>query len=104
MPYDTHKIAVIYVAEYQENDEVAILRNQYGSSRYMEFLSGLGELVRLRDCSVCDVYTGGLERNGVDGEYAYCWRSELAQGMLVTCLRYVGHVLKICRSRDEYNC
>ncbi|XP_046856190.1 uncharacterized protein LOC124449301 [Xenia sp. Carnegie-2017] len=96
MSYDTHKIAVIYVAEYQENDEVAILRNQYGSSRYMEFLSGLGELVRLRDCSVCDVYTGGLERNGVDGEYAYCWRSELAQVMF--------HIATLMKQRKRSNC
>ena len=46
----------------------------------MEFLSGLGELVRLRDCSLLEVYTGGLDRNGADGEYAYSWRSEIAQG------------------------
>ena len=82
-PYDTHKIGVIYVGPDQGDDEVSILRNQYGSSRYMEFLSGLGELVRLRDqSSLCEVYTGGLERNGADGEFAYSWRSEIAQGWL----------------------
>lgn len=81
-PFDTHKIGVIYVGADQENDEVSILRNQYGSSRYMAFLSGLGELVRLRDCLLCEVYTGGLERNGADGHYAYSWRSEIAQGQL----------------------
>ena len=81
-PYDTHKIGVIYVGPDQGHDEVSILRNQYGSSRYMEFISSLGELVRLRDCSLCEVYTGGLDRNGADGEYAYSWRSEIAQGGL----------------------
>ena len=58
---------------------MAILRNAYGSSRYMNFLSGLGELIRLRDCSLSEVYTGGLDRNGADGEHAYNWRSEIAQ-------------------------
>lgn len=48
----------------------------------MEFLSGLGELVRLRDCLLCEVYTGGLEKNGADGEYAYSWRSDIAQGRI----------------------
>ncbi|XP_028417409.1 tuberin-like [Dendronephthya gigantea] len=80
-PFDTHKIGVIYVGRDQENDEVSILRNQYGSSRYMAFLSGLGELVRLRDFLLCEVYTGGLERNGADGHYGYSWRSEIAQVM-----------------------
>ena len=81
--YDTHKIGVIYVGPNQEDDEVAILRNLYGPSRYMNFLSGLGELIRLRDCSLSEVYTGGLDRNGADGEYAYNWRSEIAQSKLI---------------------
>ena len=79
-PYDTHKIGVIYVAPGQHDNESAILGNVYGSSRYMSFLSGLGTLVRLRDCPPAEIYTGGLDRNGEDGEYAYSWQDDICQG------------------------
>lgn len=78
-PYDTHKIGVIYVAPGQHDNESAILGNVYGSSRYMSFLSGLGTLVRLRDCPPAEIYTGGLDRNGEDGEYAYSWQDDICQ-------------------------
>lgn len=64
----------------QHDNEAAILRNVYGSSRYMKFLSGLGTLVRLRDCPPAEIYTGGLDRNGADGEFAYSWQDDICQG------------------------
>ena len=79
-PYDTHKIGVIYVGPGQHDNEAAILGNVYGSSRYMTFLSGLGTLVRLRDCPPAEIYTGGLDRNGEDGEFAYSWQDDICQG------------------------
>ncbi|XP_015768229.1 PREDICTED: tuberin-like [Acropora digitifera] len=78
-PYDTHKIGVIYVGPGQHDNEAAILGNVYGSSRYMTFLSGLGTLVRLRDCPPAEIYTGGLDRNGEDGEFAYSWQDDICQ-------------------------
>ena len=93
-PYDTHKVGVIYVGPGQHESEAAILRNVYGSSRYVKFLAGLGRLVRLRDCSPAEVYTGGLDRNGADGEFAYSWQDDISQGMLITlyslCLCFLG--------------
>ncbi|XP_032221463.2 tuberin-like isoform X2 [Nematostella vectensis] len=78
-PYDTHKIGVIYVGEGQHDVETAILRNVYGSARYMRFLGGLGRLVRLRDCAPAEIYLGGLDREGADGEFAYSWQDDICQ-------------------------
>ena len=64
----------------QHDNEAAILSNVYGSSRYMQFLAGLGTLVRLRDCPLAEIYTGGLDRNGADGEFAYSWQDDICQG------------------------
>ena len=80
----------------QHDNEAAILRDVYGSSRYMKFLSGLGTLVRLRDCPPAEIYTGGLDRNGADGEFAYSWQDDICQGSkwcgkngsLKKCLRF----------------
>lgn len=55
------------------------MSNTFGSSRYMELLSGLGQLVRLADCPP-DMYLGGLDRSGTDGEFAYFWQDEITQG------------------------
>jgi hypothetical protein len=37
-PYETHKVGVIYVGPGQASNEAEILRNQFGSLRYAEFL------------------------------------------------------------------
>ncbi|CAG0893492.1 unnamed protein product [Darwinula stevensoni] len=64
---DKHKIAVIYVAEGQE-DKSSILRNSGGSQSYEEFLSGLGWEVELASHVG---FTGGLQRaNRSTGETA----------------------------------
>ena len=80
-PYDHHKIGVLYVGPDQESNETAILANQFGSHRYVQFLSGLGKLTSLLDCSYTEVYTGGLDRNGADGKFAYSWRDDITQGL-----------------------
>ena len=69
--YDTNKIGVIYAGPGQHDNEAAILSNVCGSSRYTQFLAGLGTLLRLRDCPPAEIYTEGLDRNGAEGEFAY---------------------------------
>ncbi|RXM27679.1 Tuberin [Acipenser ruthenus] len=79
-PYDTHKIGVVYVGEGQINNEVAILSNEYGSYRYAQFLTGLGKLIHLKDCDPDQIFLGGLDQYGDDGEFTYCWHDDIMQG------------------------
>ncbi|XP_064179388.1 ral GTPase-activating protein subunit alpha-1 isoform X9 [Anguilla rostrata] len=60
---ETHKIAVFYVAEGQE-DKHSILSNTRGSHAYEDFVSGLGWEVNLT--SHCG-FMGGLQRNRSTG-------------------------------------
>ncbi|KAI5700688.1 hypothetical protein M8J75_002012 [Diaphorina citri] len=76
-PYETHKVGVLYVGPGQGNSEQEILRNQYGSIRYMDFLQRLGTLIKLTDADPLNVFLGGLETNGSDGKYTYSWQDEV---------------------------
>ncbi|XP_008487831.1 tuberin [Diaphorina citri] len=78
-PYETHKVGVLYVGPGQGNSEQEILRNQYGSIRYMDFLQRLGTLIKLTDADPLNVFLGGLETNGSDGKYTYSWQDEVMQ-------------------------
>lgn len=78
-PYETHKVGVIYVGPGQVNSETDILRNQFGSLRYAEFLQRLGTLIKLADADPQNVFLGGLERNGNDGKFAYIWQDDVMQ-------------------------
>uniref|UniRef100_A0A8D8YNL1 Tuberin n=5 Tax=Cacopsylla melanoneura TaxID=428564 RepID=A0A8D8YNL1_9HEMI len=78
-PYETHKVGVLYVGPGQANSELDILRNQYGSIRYMEFLQRLGTLIKLTDADPLNVFLGGLETNGSDGKNTYSWQDEVMQ-------------------------
>jgi len=78
--YETHKIGVLYIGPGQENDEAAILLNEFGSSRYAQFLHGLGSLICLRD--IFDrgaTYLGGLDYSDGDGDFAYMWEDDVMQ-------------------------
>lgn len=77
-PYETHKIGVLYVGAGQASNEIEILANQHGSLRYTEFLKRLGTLVRLRDVDE-NVFLGGLDRNGENGDFAYIWQDDVTQ-------------------------
>ena len=77
--FNTHKFGVLYVGNGQENSETEILGNEFGSTRYTDFISGLGNLVKLTECSQ-DIYTGGMERTGADGKFAYFWKDDTTQG------------------------
>ncbi len=77
-PYETHKIGVVYV-DRNQTAELEILSNTFGSSRYQDFLSGLGPLLRLPDIPPDMVYLGGLDHSGTDGEFAYCFHDDITQ-------------------------
>ncbi|KFM71943.1 Tuberin, partial [Stegodyphus mimosarum] len=78
-PYDTHKIGVVYVGPGQVDKEVAILSNVYGSTRYVNFLHGLGSMVRLTDVDPHTTYLGGLDTKGEDGKFALIWHDDVMQ-------------------------
>ncbi|XP_039072543.1 ral GTPase-activating protein subunit alpha-2 isoform X3 [Hyaena hyaena] len=63
---ETHKIAVFYIAEGQE-DKCSILSNERGSQAYEDFVAGLGWEV---DLSTHCGFMGGLQRNGSTGQTA----------------------------------
>uniref|UniRef100_A0A8C1L4X3 Ral GTPase activating protein, alpha subunit 2 (catalytic) n=1 Tax=Cyprinus carpio TaxID=7962 RepID=A0A8C1L4X3_CYPCA len=63
---ETHKIAVFYIGEGQE-DKCSILSNTEGSQAYEDFVSGLGWEVNL--ATHCG-FMGGLQRNGSTGSTA----------------------------------
>uniref|UniRef100_A0A673LUC3 Rap-GAP domain-containing protein n=1 Tax=Sinocyclocheilus rhinocerous TaxID=307959 RepID=A0A673LUC3_9TELE len=63
---ETHKIAVFYIGEGQE-DKYSILSNAEGSQAYEDFVSGLGWEVNL--ATHCG-FMGGLQRNGSTGSTA----------------------------------
>lgn len=48
-PYETHRVGVLYIREGQVNSEVEILKNSFGSLRYVKFLQNLGSLVKISD-------------------------------------------------------
>lgn len=77
-PYETHKIGVLYVGQGQASNEIEILANQYGTLRYTKFLKRLGTLVRLKDIDE-NIFLGGLDRNGENGEFAYIWQDDVTQ-------------------------
>lgn len=78
-PYETHKVGVIYIGPGQCNNETEILKNSFGSVRYMEFLSKLGTLISLQDADPQTYFLGGLEQNGNDGKFAYIWQDDVMQ-------------------------
>lgn len=63
---ETHKIAVFYIGEGQE-DKCSILSNTEGTQAYEDFVSGLGWEVDL--ATHCG-FMGGLQRNGSTGNTA----------------------------------
>ncbi|XP_054850623.1 tuberin isoform X2 [Eublepharis macularius] len=97
-PYDTHKIAVLYVGEGQSNQELAILSNEHGSYRYTEFLTGLGKLIELKDCQPDKIYLGGLDVCGEDGQFTYCWHDDIMQAIF--------HIATLMPTKDldKYRC
>ena len=76
--YETHKVGVVYVGQGQATDEQAILRNQYGSTRYQNFLSGLGTLLDISTIDPAHVFLGGLDHRE-DGTFHIVWQDDAMQ-------------------------
>lgn len=76
-PLENHKVGVLYVAAGQSN-EVEILANLDGSTRYNRFIKGLGTAVNLRKSSK-GFYAPGLSDKGQDGDECYVWQDEIMQ-------------------------
>lgn len=77
-PYETHKIGVIYVGPGQAKCRSAMLSNMVGSSRYTNFLLGLGQVIYLPNVDKKVCYVGGLDES-VDGPLAISWGDHLNQ-------------------------
>ena len=80
---ETHKIAVIYVAEGQE-DKHSILSNATGSQAYEEFVSGLGWEVELDSHTG---FMGGLSKNRVTGETSVYYATSFVEIMFHVATR-----------------
>ncbi|XP_075452355.1 ral GTPase-activating protein subunit alpha-2 isoform X4 [Ascaphus truei] len=74
---ETHKIAVFYIAEGQE-DKCSILANSGGSKAYEDFVGGLGWEV---DLSTHCGFMGGLQRNGSTGQTAPYYATSTVEGI-----------------------
>jgi len=75
--FETHKIGIIYVAPYQTKEEeilanvegelhfsfviAGVLTYFLGSRRYLKFLRGMGDIVRLKEFAT-EYYVAGLDR------------------------------------------
>ncbi|KAK9386897.1 hypothetical protein V1515DRAFT_536773 [Lipomyces mesembrius] len=74
-----HKIGIIYIG-LNQTSEREILSNSVGSKAYLDFLDGMGMLIRLRGNK--QVYTGGLDtEHDIDGEFAYAWSDKITQAI-----------------------
>lgn len=77
-PQETHKIGVLYVGPRQTTEQ-QILRNSFGSYRYMTFIQGLGTVLELSNVSQDEVFLGGLDTIGNDGQLVYIWQDDVMQ-------------------------
>ncbi|KAI4456255.1 tuberin [Holotrichia oblita] len=96
-PYETHRIGVIYVGHGQCNIETEILKNKFGSVRYVEFLQNLGTLIKLSDVDPQVIFLGGLEQGGNDGKFSYIWQDDV--------IRVMFHVATLMPNKEsDPNC
>jgi len=98
--HETHKVGVIYIGKDQPYVEEVVLKNQFGSLRYAEFLQGLGTLISLRDAaaeaeanSSSTYFLGGLDADDGDGDFTYLWEDDVMQ--------VVYHVATLMPNRES---
>ncbi|XP_050694251.1 tuberin-like isoform X2 [Eriocheir sinensis] len=77
-PQETHKIGVLYVGKGQRTEQ-EILKNSFGSLRYMLFLQGLGTVLELSSVPEDEVFLGGLDTKGSDGKLVCIWHDDVMQ-------------------------
>ncbi|BGP54587.1 Tuberous sclerosis 2-like protein [Rhodotorula sphaerocarpa] len=93
---DFHKIGVLFAGPGQTH-EVDILANTQGSKAYVEFIAGLGDLVRLKGSREYNIYTGGLDQeNDFDGKWTYCWDDDISQMVF-----HIATLMPTHRETDE---
>ncbi|KAL1488930.1 hypothetical protein ABEB36_014716 [Hypothenemus hampei] len=90
-PFETHKVGVLYIGEGQANNELEILRNSFGSLRYIKFLQNLGNMVKIAD--VDPQLLGGLDQKGDDGKFLYIWQDDV--------VRVTFHVATMMPNQDS---
>ncbi|KAK9453825.1 hypothetical protein V1511DRAFT_461756 [Dipodascopsis uninucleata] len=74
-----HKIGIIYIGPGQTTEE-EIFANRVGSRAYLDFIDGMGCLIKLKGNK--QIYTGGLDtENDIDGEHAYAWSDKITQAI-----------------------
>lgn len=96
-PYETHMIGVICVREGQAGNETEILRNSFGSYRFVKFVESLGTVIKLQDADPQVVFLGGLEQKGEDGKFAYVWQDDV--------VKIAFHVTTLMPNKDsDPNC
>ena len=73
---------MIYIGKGQPYEEEVVLKNQFGSLRYVEFLHGLGNLISLKEVAQekeSTTFLGGLSADDGDGDYTYLWEDDVMQ-------------------------
>lgn len=93
-PYETHKVAVLYIGPGQVKSKIDILSNQMGSLRYTNFIQKLGHTVNLEDVDPNVCFLGGLDKNE-DGPYSISWGDHLVQAIF-----HVGTLMPL----KDHNC
>lgn len=78
-PSETYKVGIIYVDKGQTTDRQAILANESGSERYMQFVKRMGTLIKLDNIDSKKVFIGGLSTDGTDGDFACIYHENLTQ-------------------------
>ena len=102
LPFNTHKVGVLYVDEDQEQDERAVLSNICGSDRYTDFIRGLGSVLFLSECNKEQkIYNAALDKSiqERDGKLAICWIEELFQIMF-----HVSTLMPTPDPQDDADC
>ncbi|XP_061712821.1 tuberin [Cydia pomonella] len=109
-PIETYKVGVLYVGPGQQDNEVEVLKNEYGSVRYAEFLGQLGTLVSLAG-SGAGLLEGAqqqplflnLEQGGKDGKYTYVWHDDIMQVLFhVATAMPVSAADPTCNEKRKY--
>ncbi|XP_077299280.1 TSC complex subunit tuberin isoform X2 [Arctopsyche grandis] len=77
-PLETYRVGVLYVGRGQHDNETKILKNEFGSLRYAEFLQDLGTLISLEDAESMGLFLD-VEKGGRDGRFAYVWQDDIMQ-------------------------
>ena len=89
---DSHKAGVIYIGENQTTEE-EILQNAQGSPDYVEFIEGLGSLMRLKGAKF---NAQGLDRmDDMDGEHVVVWANKLTE--------LVFHITTLMPNNEDVN-